>query len=44
MRLSPNVPNPFNGQTQISYALPGFTAAKLVIYNLAGQIVRELAD
>ena len=42
--LEQNFPNPFNGQTQIQYALPVAGAVRLVVYNAAGQPVRVLVD
>ena len=44
--LQANYPNPFNSETVISFSLPAFAAAeataRLVVYNLAGQPVRQL--
>ena len=42
--LSPNVPNPFNSATVITYHLAGPGPVKLVIYNVLGQPVRTLVD
>ncbi|MGH7599582.1 MAG: DUF7594 domain-containing protein, partial [bacterium] len=42
--LSPNYPNPFNAQTVIEYALPKEEKVRLIIYNIAGQMVRTLVD
>ncbi|MFH1567668.1 MAG: FlgD immunoglobulin-like domain containing protein, partial [Gemmatimonadota bacterium] len=45
--LGANYPNPFNPETTIPFAVPaapGSAALRLVIYNLAGQTVRVLAD
>ena len=41
-RLLPNYPNPFNPATQISFDLPRGGNTNLVVYNLAGQVVRTL--
>jgi len=41
-RLFQNYPNPFNAETVIEYVLPDFEEAQLVVYNLLGQVVREL--
>jgi hypothetical protein len=37
-------PNPFRGGTAISFSLPSEGRAHLAIYNVAGQLVRTLAD
>jgi len=37
-----NFPNPFNASTTISFTLPASGFTQLVIYNIAGQKVREL--
>ena len=42
--LAPNVPNPFNSATLITYHLAGPGPVKLVIYNVLGQPVRTLLD
>jgi hypothetical protein len=42
--LYPNYPNPFNPQTNISFALPADSRVSLKIYNLSGQLVRTLLD
>ena len=42
--LSPNVPNPFNSATLITYHLASAGPVKLVIYNVLGQPVRTLVD
>jgi hypothetical protein len=40
--LYPNFPNPFNPETTISFSLAKDMPAKLRIYNLKGQLVRNL--
>ncbi|MFA6110248.1 MAG: FlgD immunoglobulin-like domain containing protein, partial [Candidatus Latescibacterota bacterium] len=40
--LGRSYPNPFNGQTRIPYALPVPGRVELIVYNLAGQVVRRL--
>ena len=42
--LAPSYPNPFNAQTVIEYALPEEAYARLGIYNVMGQLVRQLVD
>lgn len=42
--LSQNRPNPFNGQTNIEFAMPVAGRVSLVVYNITGQRVRMLAD
>jgi hypothetical protein len=42
--LSPNYPNPFNGQTVIEYALPQPAKVRLVIYDALGHLIRTLVD
>jgi hypothetical protein len=42
LRLS--FPNPFNGQTTLSFSLAAPGPASLAIYNLAGQVVRVLVE
>jgi subtilisin family serine protease len=42
--LLPNVPNPFNPATRIDFELAERAPATLRIYDVAGRLVRELAD
>lgn len=42
--LSPNYPNPFNLETRIQYSLPEEAQVKLLVFNLNGQLVRELVN
>ena len=41
-QLLQNYPNPFNAETRIEYHLPQPSYVKLVLYDIRGQIVREL--
>ena len=42
--LGQNVPNPFNGNTQINYTIPqGTQDAQIVIYNTNGQLVKVVS-
>jgi hypothetical protein len=40
--LMPASPNPFTGQTALSFSLPEATNVMLAIYNVSGQLVRTL--
>ncbi|MDZ7288745.1 MAG: FG-GAP-like repeat-containing protein [candidate division KSB1 bacterium] len=42
--LSQNFPNPFNPMTKIQFDLPKSCSVRLVLINLAGQIIQELAN
>jgi hypothetical protein len=42
--LSQNLPNPFNARTVIGYEVPETGAARLCVYDVAGQRVRTLVD
>jgi len=37
-------PNPFNQSTSIYYSLPNYSVANLNVYNLNGQLIRELKN
>ena len=42
--LSQNYPNPFNPATEIEFAVPDPTVVRIRIFNIAGQLVRTVAD
>jgi spore germination protein YaaH len=42
LKLEQNFPNPFSGRTEIRYRAPGGSKVSLRIYNVTGQVVREL--
>ncbi len=42
--LHPNYPNPFNPATRIRFDLPEPQEMSLKVYNIRGQLVRDLAD
>lgn len=42
--LSQNYPNPFNPSTKIKFTLPFDSNVKLSIYNIAGELVKEMID
>ncbi len=43
-RLYPNHPNPFNPRTTIRFDLPAAGQVRLVVYDLAGRLVRVLVE
>lgn len=44
LRITPNVPNPFQHSTAIHYDLPNEGRARLTIYDVRGRMVRTLVD
>jgi len=42
--LEQNYPNPFNPSTTINYSLPYASNIKIIVYNLIGEVVNELAN
>ncbi|MRR09094.1 T9SS type A sorting domain-containing protein [bacterium] len=44
LRMEPNRPNPFKQWTRIDYQLPAAGTVSLKVYNVAGQLVRTLAE
>ncbi len=42
--LDQNYPNPFNPSTTISFSLPRTEQVKITIFNILGQVVKNLAD
>ncbi len=42
--LAQNYPNPFNPSTTIKFALPYDSNVKLTVYNINGEVVKELVD
>ena len=43
-KLSQNYPNPFNPATTINYSLPYDSKVKIIIYDVAGQKIKELVN
>ncbi|MCB5270208.1 MAG: T9SS type A sorting domain-containing protein [Candidatus Cloacimonetes bacterium] len=44
LSLHSNYPNPFNPSTTISFSIPSSSNVKLTVYNIRGQVVRELSN
>ncbi len=42
--LEQNYPNPFNPATVIRYAVPTESKVKVIVYNLSGEVVKELVN
>ena len=42
--LDQNYPNPFNPTTTIKYTLPFDSKVKIVVYNVAGEMIKELVN
>jgi hypothetical protein len=42
--ISQNYPNPFNPSTSINYSLPSESNVKITVYNLIGEVVKELVN
>lgn len=42
--LAQNYPNPFNPSTKIKFALPYDSNVKLTVYNINGEVVKELVN
>lgn len=43
-RLTGNVPNPFNPQTEIRFFLPADQPVRLAVYDVSGRLVKTLVD
>lgn len=42
--LSQNYPNPFNPVTTINYSIPYTSSVKIAVYNVLGQLIKELVN
>ncbi len=43
-QLSQNYPNPFNPSTMIKYSVPFESNVKITVYNINGEIIKELVN
>ncbi len=44
MELAQNFPNPFNPETRIGFSIPESQQVRLTVYNILGQVVKELVN
>ncbi|NWF89493.1 MAG: ammonia-forming cytochrome c nitrite reductase subunit c552 [Ignavibacteriaceae bacterium] len=42
--LEQNYPNPFNPATVIRYAIPSDSKVRVIVYNVAGEVIKELVN
>ncbi|MFA7123226.1 MAG: T9SS type A sorting domain-containing protein [Candidatus Delongbacteria bacterium] len=42
--LKQNYPNPFNNSTQISYSIPNTSNVKLSVYNIKGELIKDIIN
>lgn len=43
-KIFQNYPNPFNPSTTISYQIPGISKVRVNIYNINGELIKELLN